>query len=399
MVILPKVRGFICTTAHPEGCAYAVDQQIDFVRAQPTFFGPKRVLILGSSTGYGLASRISLAFGAGAQTLGVAFERGAAGKRTGSAGWYNSAAFEMAAKKHDIYAKTIMGDAFSEDISEKVMDLIAKDFGQIDCLVYSLAAPRRTDPTTGETYSSVLKPIGQTYTNKTVDTMTGEVKEVSIDPATDQEIDHTIKVMGGEDWQRWVHLLMDRKLLADNFKTVAYSYIGPELTYPIYTNGTIGQAKKHLQQTAVDLSERLKPINGEAIISVNKALVTQSSSAIPVVPLYISILSKLMEERGTDENCIQQMYRLFSQYLYSGKELALDTNGRIRLDDLEMNPQVQQEIMELWQRVNTENLVDLANLTGYQEDFYRLFGFGFKHIDYNQDIEPNVLLPSEKECE
>jgi enoyl-[acyl-carrier protein] reductase / trans-2-enoyl-CoA reductase (NAD+) len=394
MIIQPKIRGFICTAAHPAGCAESVKEQIQFVQDQSSFNGPKKVLIIGSSTGYGLASRIALAFGASAQTIGVAYEKPAQGKRTASAGWYNTAAFEQQAHAHDLYAKSINGDAFSNEIKQQVVDLIKADFGQIDCLVYSLASPRRIHPDTGESFTSVLKPIGDSYTNLTIDPLKGNMSEISIEPASQDEIDNTVTVMGGDDWSRWVSFLRDNDLLADNFSTVAYSYIGPEMTFPIYTNGSIGQAKKHLQETADKLHQELSTIGGSAYISVNKALVTQSSSAIPVVPLYMSILFKVMQANNTNERCIQQMYRLFAQHWY-GKSLgSLDEHRRFRLDDLEMDPSVQQEVADIWSRINADNVEELADLKAYQTDFYRLFGFGFENIDYFQDVDADVMIPS-----
>ena len=393
MIIEPKIRGFICTTSHPAGCQQSVLSQIDVVKSAPSIAAPKRVLVIGASTGYGLASRIALAFGGNAETIGVFFEKPAQGKRTASAGWYNTAAFEQASESAGLYAKSLNGDAFSDELKQATAELIKADWGQVDCVVYSLASPRRTHPDTGEVVSSVLKPIGAEYSNKTVDTNTGEVKSVSIEPAAANEIDDTVTVMGGDDWSRWIAYLQDQGLLANQFTTLAYSYIGPELTYPIYTNGTIGQAKQDLQQTAEALQARLAPVDGRALIAVNKAVVTQSSSAIPVVPLYISLLMKVMEERGTNEGCIEQMQRLF-QHLFGGGELTVDESGRLRVDDWEMDEAVQARVSELWQTVSTENLAELGDLAGYQQAFLRLFGFAWDGIDYQNECDPQVDIGS-----
>ncbi len=394
MIIKPKVRGFICTAAHPTGCSKSVLEQIDYVRKNNQFNGPKNVLIIGASSGYGLATRIAAAFGAGANTIGVFFERPAQGKRTASAGWYNSAAFEKEANEAGYFAKSINGDAFSDDIKQQTVDLIREHLGRVDLIVYSLAAPRRIHPKSGESFSSVLKPIGQAYTNKTVDPLKGEVKEITIDPATEKEIADTVMVMGGEDWQMWINWLAKEDLLAQNVKTLAYSYIGPELTHPIYKKGTIGVAKDHLQSTVEQLNETLKPYNGRALISVNKALVTQASSAIPVVPLYMSLLFKIMKEQGTHENCIEQMYRLLQDNVYVNGEMPADEAGRIRIDDREMQEDVQKQVRELWEKVNTDNLEQLTDIKGYREDFYRLFGFGIDGIDYEADVDPDVKIDS-----
>ena len=386
MIIAPKIRGFICTTAHPDGCAANVQSQIDYVKSQPPLADPpKNVLVIGASTGYGLASRIVPAFGGGASTIGVFFEKPGTDRKPGSAGWYNSVAFEEAAKKEGLYAKSFNGDAFSNEMKEQVLDTIAADLGKIDTIVYSLASPRRTDPKDGAIYKSVLKPIGQSYTQKNINTDTGEVNEVSIEPASDDEIIHTVKVMGGEDWEQWIHALGQRELLADNFKTVAYSYIGPDLTYPIYTNGTIGRAKEHVERTAVKLNE----VFGEnsAVVSVNKALVTQASSAIPVVPLYISILYKIMKEKGIHEGCIEQIQRLFADFLASDSPGGLDDKGRIRIDDWEMRDDVQAEVSEAWEKITTDNLSELSNFSDYKDEFLRLFGFGLEGVDYEKDTE------------
>jgi enoyl-[acyl-carrier protein] reductase/trans-2-enoyl-CoA reductase (NAD+) len=392
MIIEPKIRGFICTTAHPEGCAQHVQEQIDFVKQNKTIQGPKKVLVVGASTGYGLASRIVSTFGSGADTIGVFFERPASGNRTASAGWYNSAAFEEQARAAGRYAKSINGDAFSDEIKAETIELIKEQFGQVDMVVYSLASPRRTHPHTGETYASVLKPIGKTYTNKTVDTNNGTVTEVSIEPATEDEINQTVAVMGGEDWEMWIDALEAANVLADGAVTVAYSYIGPEVTYSIYREGTIGRAKDHLEATAQKLHDRLSKKGGRAFVSVNKALVTQSSAAIPIVPLYISLLFKVMKEKGLHEGCIEQLYRLFDERLYTGGETEVDEKGRIRVDDLEMIEEVQAEVDALWNKVNTENLQELSDIEGYRADFLKLFGFGVEGVDYNKETDPDVPL-------
>lgn len=394
MIIEPKIRGFICTAAHPVGCRKNVENQINYVKSQGTIDGPKRVLIIGASTGYGLASRIVSAFANDAKTIGVFFEKPASGKRTASAGWYNTAAFEDFATAAGHYAKSINGDAFSDEIKQQTIDLIKEDLGQIDLLIYSLASPRRIDPKTGETYSSTLKPVEKTFTNKTVDPMRGEVKEVSIEPALDDDIANTVKVMGGEDWELWVDALSDAGVLADGASTVAYSYIGPELTHAVYKNGTIGKAKDHLQATSDKLNNRLQATGGQSFISVNKAVVTQASSAIPVVPLYMSILFKLMKEKSTHEGCIEQIYRLFKDFLYTNGAVPQDDHGRIRIDDLEMSPDIQEKIEAIWAQVNTDNLIDLTDIESYRQYFYQLFGFKIDGINYAADVDPNVSIAS-----
>lgn len=396
MVIQPKVRGFICTTAHPQGCYEHVLEQIRYIKQQkPLSQGPKKVLVIGASTGYGLASRIAAAFGANAQTIGVFFEREADGKRTATAGWYNTAAFEQEALKAGLYAKSINGDAFSDSVKQQTIDLIKKDWqGNVDLVVYSLASPRRTHPKTGESFSSVLKPIGQTYTNKTVNVMTGTVEPISIEPAVEEDIRQTVAVMGGEDWEMWIDALLKAKLLANNFSTVAYSYIGPTLTYPIYREGTIGRAKADLDATARKLSNQLKSIDGHAYISVNKALVTQSSAAIPVVPLYISLLYKVMKDKKLHEGCIEQMWRLLAEKLYTADKVTTDQQGLIRLDDKEMQNDIQDKVSQSWDQVNSDNILKLSDLEGYREEFYKLFGFSFKQVNYDQDVDPAVDIPS-----
>ncbi|MFC5986057.1 enoyl-ACP reductase FabV [Marinicrinis lubricantis] len=392
MIIQPKIRGFICTTAHPDGCAKHVQEQIDYVKSQGKIEGPKKVLVIGASTGYGLASRITATFGAGASTIGVFFEKPAGGPRTATAGWYNTAAFEKAAKEAGYYAKSLNGDAFSDEMKQKTIELIKKDFGQVDLVVYSLASPRRTHPKTGEAFSSVLKPIGSAFTNKTVDTNNGTVSAVTIEPANEEEIRQTVAVMGGEDWSMWIDALSEAGVLAQDATTIAYSYIGPALTYPVYREGTIGRAKDDLEATAHQLADKLKAGGGRAYVSVNKALVTQSSAAIPVVPLYISLLYKEMKERNLHEGCIEQMYRLFSERLYTGSEPATDEKGRIRVDDLEMKEEVQAAVEMLWEQVNTDNLLQLSDFESYRAEFLRLFGFGLEGVDYDKDVDPNVPI-------
>lgn len=393
MIIEPKFRGFLCTASHPEGCSLNVDRQIELVESKVGFDGPKNVLIIGASTGYGLATRISTTFGAKASTIGVFFEKPAAGKRTASAGWYNTVAFEKRAHDKGFYAKSINGDAFSNEIKEKTTELIREDLGRIDLIVYSLAAPRRKDPDTGEVYSSVIKPIGSTYKSKTVDPLSGIVKEISIDPANDYEVEQTIRVMGGDDWLLWIDWLLQQGLLSDDVLTVAYSYIGPELTHPIYKNGTIGRAKDHLFKAAKKLTEKLALTGGNAFISINKALVTQASAAIPVVSLYMSILFKLMKEKGVDEGCIEQIERLLRDNIYS-EHINLDKEGRIRVDNFEMDSAIQSYIRKIWDEVNTDNLNQLTDIDGYRDDFYQLFGFGLDGVDYTKDVEVNLSIPS-----
>lgn len=393
MIVTPKIRGFICTTAHPEGCAANVQSQIDYVKSKPALSNPpKKVLVIGASTGYGLASRIVPAFGGGAATIGVFFEKPGVENKTGSAGWYNSVAFEEAAAKAGLYAKSFNGDAFSTEMKDEVIAAIKADLGQIDCIVYSLASPRRTDPTDGETYKSVLKPIGGPYTQKNINTDTGEVNTISIEPASDDEIAHTVKVMGGEDWELWIKALAEAGVLADGFQTVAYSYIGPDLTYPIYTNGTIGRAKEHLEESAARMNAQFGAAT--AYVSVNKALVTQASSAIPVVPLYISLLYKVMKEMDLHEGTIEQIERLFTDHLSSGTAPAVDDRGRIRIDDWEMSEPVQTAVAEAWEKVTTENLSELSDFSGYKKEFLRLFGFGLEGVDYEQETKTERALPS-----
>ena len=395
MVIEPKVRGFICITSHPDGCAAHVRQQIEFVRSKGVVEGvPKRVLVIGASTGYGLASRIVPAFAGGAATIGVFFEKAPEGGKLGTAGWYNSCGFEREAHGAGLYAKSINGDAFSDEIKRRTVERIREDLGQVDLVIYSLASPRRTHPVTGVTSKSVLKPIGGTFTSKTVDTDKGVVSPVTIEPANEQEIADTVSVMGGEDWEMWIQALEEGGVLAPGARTVAYSYIGPDLTWAIYRNGTIGKAKEDLEGTAKRLSERLGATGGSAYVSVNKALVTQASSAIPVVPLYISMLYKVMKEKGLHEGCIEQIQRLFADRLYAGGAPAVDEVGRIRIDDWEMRSDVQAAVAAVWPDATTENLASVSDILGYREEFLRLFGFGLPGVDYAADTSPDVSLPS-----
>ncbi len=395
MIIKPKVRGFVCVTAHPEGCAAHVQQQIDFVRGKgPLTDLPKRVLVIGASTGYGLASRIVPAFAGGAATIGVFFEKPGEEGRTASAGWYNSVAFEKAAHAAGLYAKSVNGDAFSDAIKEQVIAMIKADLGQIDAVIYSLASPRRTHPKTGVTAKSTLKPVGAAFTAKTVDTDRQVVSDITIEPANEQEIADTVTVMGGEDWEMWIDALNAAGVLAPGALTVAYSYIGPDLTNAIYRAGTIGAAKEDLEATSHRLAEKLAPTGGRAFVSINKALVTQASSAIPVVPLYISLLYKVMKAHGTHEGCIEQIERLFAENLANGASPQLDDSGRVRIDDWEMRPEVQKEVAEIWPRTTTENLSELTDIAGYRAEFLRLFGFGLPGVDYDRETDPVAPMPS-----
>ena len=396
MIVKPKIRGYICTTAHPAGCAQHVAEQIEYVRSQGAIAnGPKKVLVIGASTGYGLASRITAAFACGAATIGVFFEKSAEAGRTATAGWYNSAAFETAARKTGLYTKSFNGDAFSDDMRRQVCEAIKKDLGQVDCVIYSLASPRRTDPKTGYIYKSVIRPKGSPYKNKTIDFENVQVTPILLEPATEQDVEETVKVMGGEDWQLWIEALAAENLLAPQAVTVAYSYIGPDVTKPVYRNGTLGAAKDHLEATAQKLDQFMLKQGGRALVSVNKALVTQSSSAIPFIPLYFVILMKVMKEKGLNEYCIHQMYRLFSKKLYDGgplSQIPVDDKGRVRIDDLEMRSDVQEEVRHLWEQVDSGNLPKIADIEGYNDDFLKLFGFGVQGVDYDADVNPEVPM-------
>ena len=393
MIIEPRIRGFICLTAHPKGCEQNVINQINYVKSKGHIEGPKKVLVIGASTGFGLASRITSAFGSNASTIGVFFEKEPQPGKTGSPGWYNTAAFEKQAAAAGLYAKSINGDAFSDEVKKKTIDLIKADLGQVDLIIYSLASPVRTNPKTGITHRSVLKPIGQSFSNSTVDFHTGVISTVSIEPAIEEDIANTIAVMGGEDWGFWVDELVKANVLATNATTVAYSYIGPQVTEAVYRKGTIGRAKDNLESTAASLTEKLKGVNGKAYVSVNKALVTQASSAIPVIPLYISLLYKVMKDAGTHEGCIEQIQRLFGARLYTGGTIPTDAEGRIRIDDWEMNPEVQKKVADLWAKATTETLPEIGDLKGYKSDFLNLFGFGFDGVDYQADVNEVVEIP------
>lgn len=387
MILEPKIRGFICTTAHPQGCAANVASQIAYVRAQGEINGPKNVLVLGGSTGYGLASRIVTAFGAGAKTLSVSYEKEPSDKKTASPGWYNTRAFEKIAHAQGLFAASLNGDAFSLPLKEAAIAIIKKEMGPIDLVVYSLASPRRQHPVTGEVFNSTLKPIGKTYTAKTVDPFKGEVKDITIEPATDEDIRQTVAVMGGEDWAMWMQALLDANVLAQGCKTVAYSYVGPSMTHAVYKEGTIGRAKDDLHHTVHAINALLKPLHGSAVIAINKAIVTQASAAIPVVPLYMSLLFKVMKAKGTHEGAIEQMVRLFKDKFYV-EGFDKDEHGFIRMDDWELTPDVQQAVRDVWPSVTTENIEALSDIAGYREDFEKLFGFRMQGVDYTKDVSP-----------
>ncbi len=383
-IIKPKIRGFVCVTAHPEGCTAHFQEELDYVLAQvPIQNGPKRVLILGCSTGYGWATRTVAAFGCQAATLGVCFERPSENGKPASAGWYNTCALHEAAKAQGLYAKTLNGDAFSSEMKAAVVKTLKADLGSVDLVVYSLASPRRTDPKTGITYKSSLKPIGQSFQAKNLDTDKSLISPIALEPASQEEIEATVKVMGGEDWEAWMQVLQEEQLLAPGAITVAYSYIGPEVTWPIYKDGTIGKAKEDLERAAKTISQNLATLEGKAYVAINKAVVTQASSAIPVVPLYLSILFKIMKAKGTHEGCIEQMYRLFATELYNHHQPKLDPFGRIRIDNLEMDPAIQSAVNALWPTIQTENLSQDTDFEGYQKDFLKLFGFGLKGVNYD----------------
>lgn len=393
MIIRPKVKDFLCLTAHPEGCKKNVSRQIEYVRSHGEMKKEAgKVLVIGCSTGYGLASRIVSSFGCHADTLGIMFERPAKGKRTATPGWYNTAAFEEFAQKEGIYAKTINGDAFSREVKEQAIEIIRKDFGKVDTVIYSLAAPRRTAPD-GVTYKSVLKTTGEEFTNKSLNLKDNTVEVKTIPAATEEEVHDTVKVMGGEDWKLWMEALKEADVLADNAVTVAYSYIGSELTYPIYFEGTIGAAKKDLHKTADEISSEFKEDGLKAYISVNKGLVTQASAAIPIVPLYMSVLYKVMKEKDLHEGCIEQIDRMFREKQLLG-EAVTDENGWIRMDDWELQDDVQDEVKRRWEEVSSENVEQLTDIDGYWEDFYQMFGFGEDGVDYEADIDAEVAIPS-----
>lgn len=409
MIVTPKVRGFICTTAHPKGCEINVEQQVAYVEEQvksrqstqseTEMSGPKKVLVIGASTGYGLASRISAMVGYDADTIGVFFEKPAKGKRTASPGWYNTVAFDKVAQRLGRTSISINGDAFGQEIKALTIEAIKENFGQVDLVVYSLAAPRRVDPVTGIKYMSALKPIGDVYTNRTIDIVSGAISEAMIEPATEEEIEGTIKVMGGEDWQLWIEAMKEAGVLAKGVKTIAYSYIGPEVTQAIYRKGTIGLAKEHLEATAKSINEQLQELEGTGQVVVAKALVTQASSAIPVVPLYVAALYKIMKEKNTHEGCIEQIYRLYRDVLFSdnhsdSEQSLLDDQGRIRIDNLEMDPDTQKETLAIFEEVTQEQINERMDFESYQDEFYRLFGFHIEDIDYDQEIETELDIPS-----
>ena len=394
MVIKPKVRGFICTNAHPVGCAAQVQQQIDYVKAQGEVAnGPKNVLVIGASTGYGLASRISATFGCGANTLGLFFEKPPTERKTGSAGYYNSVAFHEAAEAAGVHAESINGDAFSHAAKQNVIDALKARFGKVDMVVYSLASPRRTDPDSGEVYSSTLKPIGQAYTSKNLNTDTLKISDVTIEPASEEEIAGTVKVMGGEDWQLWMQALEEADVLAEDCQTVAYTYLGEKLTWPIYGKATIGRAKEDLDRAASEIRDMLAANKGgHAAVAVLKAVVTQASSAIPVMPLYLSILFKVMKEQGTHEGCIEQVYGMFKECVYTNTPIV-DENQRLRMDLKELSPEIQAKVEAIWEQVTEENLMDVTDFKGYQAEFLNLFGFGVEGVDYDADV--SLLVEAE----
>ena len=393
MIIQPRVRGFICVTTHPVGCEANVRQQIAYVKAKPPIAGgPKRVLVIGASTGYGLAARITAAFGSGADTLGVCFERAGSATKPGSPGWYNTAAFHRAATTEGRYAKTINGDGFSDAVKQQAIETIRADLGQVDLVVYSLAAPRRTHPKTGQVFNSVLKPIGKAVTLRGLDTDSGTVKESVLEPATQEEIDNTVAVMGGEDWQMWIDALQQAGVLADGAKTTAFTYLGEQITHDIYWNGSIGAAKKDLDEKVLDIRAQLAAKGGDARVSVLKAVVTQASSAIPMMPLYLSLLFKVMKAEGTHEGCIEQVHGLYADSLY-GSAPHLDEEGRLRADYKELAPQVQSLVQAQWSQVTNDNLYELTDFAGYKTEFLRLFGFAVEGVDYEADVNPDVDIP------
>ena len=391
MIIKPRVRGFMCITSHPSGCEKNVRDQIDYIRAQESIDAPKRVLVIGSSTGYGLSARITAAFGSGASTLGVFFEKPGSERKSGTAGWYNSAAFHKYAEEDGLYAKSINGDAFSDDIKKTAIETIKSDMGQVDLVIYSLAAPRRQHPVTGEVFNSTLKPVGKDITMLGINTDKEVIQEFSLEKATTKEIEDTVAVMGGEDWQMWLDALSAAGVLADGAKTTAFTYIGEKMTWDLYWDGTIGQAKKDLDTKVVSIREKLAQTGGDARVSVLKAVVTQSSSAIPVMPLYLAMLFKEMKAEGSHEGCIEQLYRLFTEGLYCDNP-RLDNEGRLRMDELEMRPNIQDKVAESWAKISTENLHSLTDFEGYKQDFLGLFGFNIAGVDYEADVNPEVAI-------
>ncbi len=395
MIIKPRTRGFMCITTHPVGCDVNVKNQIDFIKSLAPLATdgprPQNVLVIGASTGYGLASRITAAFGYGAKTLGLFFEKEGAERKPGTAGWYNSAAFHKYAEQEGLYAKSINGDAFSDEIKQKTIEMIKQDMGKVDLVIYSLASPRRQHPKTGVVYNSTLKPIGKSITQRGVNTDKEEIQEFTLEPASQEEIDNTVAVMGGEDWKMWMDALSDAGVLAEGCKTSAYTYIGEKMTWDIYWNGTIGQAKKDLDKRALEIRKLLAPIGGDARVSVLKAVVTQASAAIPVMPVYLAMLFKVMKADGSHEGCIEQLYRLFTECLYSNAP-RFDDDGRYRVDNLELRPEVQQAVEELWDKVTTENLNQITDFAGYKQEFLHLFGFEIDGVDYDADVDPVVPI-------
>ena len=391
MIIKPRVRGFMCITTHPLGCETNVKNQIDFIKSQPAIDAPKRVLVIGSSTGYGLAARIAAAFGSGAATLGIFFEKPGSESKPGTAGWCNSAAFHKFAEQDGLYAKSINGDAFSDEVKAKTIATIKEDLGQIDLVIYSLAAPRRQHPKTGEVFNSTLKPVGKNITMRGINTDKETIQEFSLEAANEQEIADTVAVMGGEDWQMWIDDLSAAGVLAEGAKTTAFTYIGEKMTWDLYWDGTIGQAKKDLDKRVVSIREKLAAQGGDARVSVLKAVVTQASSAIPIMPLYLAMLFKEMKRDGSHEWCIEQLYRLFTESLYSDSPRT-DAEGRLRVDELELRPEIQTAVAEAWSKISTENLAELTDFVGYKHEFLKLFGFDIEGVDYDADVDPDVQI-------
>jgi enoyl-[acyl-carrier protein] reductase/trans-2-enoyl-CoA reductase (NAD+) len=391
MIIKPRVRGFMCITTHPLGCELNVKNQIDYIKAQSPIGSPKRVLVIGASTGYGLAARITAAFGSGASTLGVFFEKPGTERKPGTAGWYNTAAFHKFAEQDGVYAKSINGDAFSDEIKDKAIATIKEDMGQIDLVIYSLAAPRRQHPKTGEVFNSTLKPVGKNITMRGINTDKEEIQEFSMEAANQKEIDDTVAVMGGEDWQMWMDALADAGVLAEGAKTTAFTYIGEKITWDLYWDGTIGQAKKDLDTRVIGIREKLAAHGGDARVSVLKGVVTQASSAIPIMPLYLSMLFKEMKNNGTNEGCIEQLYRLFTECLYNDSPRT-DEEGRLRVDELEMDPEVQAAVASAWSNISTENLIETTDFRGYKQEFLKLFGFEVDGVDYEAEVNPEVEI-------
>ena len=391
MIIKPRVRGFMCITTHPTGCEVNVKNQIDTIKSQGAIDSLKRVLVIGSSTGYGLAARITAAFGGGASTLGIFFEKPGTDRKPGTAGWYNSGAFHSYAEAEGLYAKSINGDAFSNEVKEKTIATIKEDLGQVDLVIYSLAAPRRQHPVTGEVFNSTLKPVGKNISMRGINTDKEEIQEFSMEAASQQEIDDTVAVMGGEDWEMWMDALAEAGVLADGAKTTAFTYIGDKITWDLYWDGTIGQAKKDLDARVIGIRDKLAAHGGDARVSVLKGVVTQASSAIPIMPLYLAMLFKEMKTRGTHEGCIEQLYRLFTECLYSDSPRT-DEEGRLRVDELEMDPEVQSAVAAAWSEISTENLISSTDFKGYKQDFLNLFGFEIEGVDYEAEVNPEVEI-------